>query len=417
MELRREDLDNAKEIDDGGLSYPLFENARPASRHHKANTPVADLHEGALDMANLEDRSEYRPTATAPFDASINAHVANTLIGDVSHPQLDVAAIPDLKYSPSEHGDLIDYDNEGDYDEEFNYPGTSTGSSTIQGDVLETVADRPGHSINGTTASEHEDEIARLTSLESVSIPVQDDQLILRSFSDGKVGDHSGFLSHTNDGRNWNAATKYRENRENLEAFKRTETSICIRDLQTHNESNDDAGTRYNEGDSILSMSNHNSRQEEDLIHDNTGHEPFTSPVNGGGDTENDQEYPDTSRSPPGNTARTPPRVEDMAHSTKKKRNQNHGISLLSNSNYFSIPQNVSQIQTPRTTEKSQGKTADDDEITYEGDGNDPEPSRTYTFKQNSELTPPLKRTRNDLDDSGIVDCNPKGEDQYFVKF
>lgn len=402
MELRREDLDNAKEIDDRGLTSPLVEKARPDSRHHKANTPVADLHEGALDMANLEDRSEYRPSATAPFDASINAHVASTLIGDVTHPQLDVAAIHDLKYSSSEHGDLIDYDNEGDYNEEFNYPGTSTGSSTIQGDVLESVADRPGHSLNGTTASEHEDEIARLTSLESVSITVQDDQLILRSISDGKVGDHSGVLSHTNDGRSCNAATKYRENRENPEAFNRTET---------------DAGTRYDEGDSILSMSNHDLRQEEDLIHDNTGHEPFTSPVNGGGDTENDQEYLDTSRSPLGNTARTLPRVEDMAHSTKKKRNQNHGVNLLSNSNYFSIPQNVSQLQTPRTTEISQGKTADDDEITYEGDGNDPEPSRAYTFKQNSELTPPLKRTRNDLEDSCTVDSNPKGEDQYFVKF
>lgn len=438
MELRREDLDNVKEIDDGGLRSPLFENTRPHSQHHKANTPVPDLHEGEFDMVNLEGRSEYYPTATAPFDASINAHVANALTGDVSHPQLDAAAIPDKKYSPPEHEDFIDYDNEGDYDEEFNYPGTSTGSSTIQGDVLETVADRFGRSLNGTAASEHEDEIARLTSLESDSTTVQDDQLILRSISDGKIGDHSSVISDTDGGGNWNAATTNRKNRENLEAFKHpnrsemnlivesdgykpapqgAETSISIQDLQTLNESNDDAGTRDNEVNSILSTSNHDARQEEDFIHDNTSHEPFTSPVTGGKETENDQEFPDTSWSPPENTARTPARVEDMAHSTKEKGNQNHGVDLLSNSNEFSIPQNISQIQTPRTTENSQGKTADDDEITYEGDGNDPEPSRTYTPKQISELTPPLKRTRSDLEDIGTVESNPKGEDQYLVKF
>lgn len=428
MELRREDLDNVKEIDNESLSSSLYEDARPDSQPHKENSRVADLHEGELDMGKLEDRSEYHPTVAAPFDASINVKVANALTRDVSHPQLDAAAIPDQKYSPSEHGDLIDYDNEGDCDEEFDYPGTSTGSSTIQGDVLETVADRLGRSLKGTTMSEHHDEIARLTSLEGDSITVQDDQLISRSTSESKDGDHSRVISDTENGRKWNAASKYPENRENLKAFKHldhcemnpvvesdgckpapqgTETSTSIPDLQTINESNDEAGTRYNQGDSILSMSNLDARQEEIFTHDDTGHEPFIPPVNGDKETENDQESPDMSWSSLQNTARSSTRVEDMVHVTNEEGNQNHGVDL---------PQNFSQIQNT-TTESPQGKTVDDDEITYEGDGNDPEPSRTYTSKQISKLTPPLKRTRSELEDSGSLDSNPKGEDQYFVKF
>ncbi len=428
MELRREDLHKVKEIDNESLSSSLYEVTRPDSRHHKENTRVADLHEGELDMGKLEDRSDYHPTVTAPFDTSINAKVANALTGDVSHPQLDAAAIPDQKYSPSEHGDLIDFDNEGDYDEEFDYPGTSTGSSTIQGDVVETVADRLGRSLKGTTMSERHDEIAGLTSLESDSRTVQDDQLISRSTSDGKDGDHSGIISDTENGRKWDAASKYPENRENLKAFKHldryemnpvvesdgykpasqdTETSISIPDLQTINESNDEASPRYNQGDSILSMSNLDARQKEDFIHDDTGHEPFISLVNGDKETDNDQESPDSSWSSLQNTARTSARVEDMVHVTNEEGNQNHGVDL---------PQNFSQIQNT-TTENPRGKTADDDEITYEGDGNDPEPSRTYPSKQISKSTPPLKRTRSELEDSGALDSNPKGEDQYFVKF
>lgn len=425
VEPRREDLDSLKEIDNGSLSPQLYEDTRPDSQHHKANTRVADLHEGKVDRVNLEDQSQYHPTATSPFDASINAKVANALSGDVSYPQLDAAAIPDPKYGPSEHGALIDYDNEGDYDEEFNYPGTSTGSSTIQGDVHETVADRLGRSPKGTTVSEQHDDRARLTSLEGDSITVQDDQLISRSTSDGNDGGHCGVISDTEDGRKWNAASKNPEDRENLQAFKHldryemnlivesdgykpasqgTETSSSIPDLQT-NESNDQAGTRYNQGS--LSMSNLDARQEEDFIHEDTGHEPSISPPIGDKETENDQDSRDTSRSSIQNTARTPARVKDMVHVT-------HGVDLRKNNNDFSILQNISQIP---TTENPQGKPADDDEITYEGDGNDPEPSRTYTSKQISNLTPPLKRTRSELEDSGTLHSNSKGEDRYFVQF
>lgn len=429
VEPRREDLDSLKEIDNASLSSPLYEDTRPDSRHHKANTRVVDLHEGELDMVNLEDRSQYHPTASSPLDAPINTEVANALSGDVSYPQLDAAAIPDPEYGPSEHGALIDYDNDGDYDEELNYPGTSTGSSTIQGDVLETVADRLGRSPKGTTVFEQHDESARLTSLESHSITVQDDQLISSSTSDGNDGGHCGVISDTENGRKWNAASKYPEHRERLQAFKNldryekdpivesdgykpasqgTETYISIPDLQT-NESNDQAGTRHNQGGSILSMSNIEARQE-DFIHEDPGPEPFITPLIGDKETENDQESRDTSRSPILNTALTSSRVEDMVHAS-------HGVDLRKNNNDFSILQNISQIPNTRTTKNPQGKSADDDEITYEGDGNDPEPSRTYTSKQISNLIPPLKRTRSELEDSGTLHSNPKGEDLYFVKF
>lgn len=434
VELRREDVVSVREIDNGSLSSPPLEDTGHDSQHSTANTPVADLHEGELDMVKTEDRSEYHPTATAPFDAPINAKVANNLTRDVSYPQLDAAAIPDPKCRPSEHGDLIDYDNEGDYGEELDYPGTSTGSSTIQGDVLETVADRVGRSLKGSTVSEQHDESARLMSLESDSLTVQDDQLISRSTSDGKDGDHCGVISDTENGGKWNAASKYPENRRNLHqdryemnlivesdgykpASQGTETSISIPDLQTINESNDEAGTRYNQDGSILSMSNLDARQEEDFIHEDTSHEPFKSPLNGDKETENDQESPETSWSSLQNTAHTSARVEDMVHVTNEEENQNHGFDLLKNSSDYSMPQNISQIQNTRTTKDPQGKSADDDEITYEGDGNDPEPSRTYTSKQISNLTPPLKRTRSELENSDTFDSNPKGEDLYFVKF
>lgn len=429
VEPRREDLGSLKEIDNGSLSSPLYEDTRPNSQHHKANTRVADLHEGELYMVNLEDRSQYHPTATSQFDAPIYAEGANALSGDVSYPQLDAAAIPDPNYGPSEHGALIDYDNEGNYDEELNYPGTSTGSSTIQGDVLETVADRLGRSPKGTTVSEQRDESARLTSLEGHSITVQDDQLISPSTSDGNDGGHCGVIADTENGKGGNAASKYPEHRENLQEFKDldryemnlivesdgykpasqgTETSINISALQA-NESNDQAGTRYNQDGSIR-MSNLDARQEEDFIHEDTGLEPFITPLIGDKETENDQESRDTSRPSIQNTALTSARVEDMVHVT-------HGVDLRKNSNDFSILQNISQIPNTTTTKNPQGKSADDDEITYEGDGNDPEPSRTYTSKQISNLSPPLKRTRSELEDSGTLHSNPKGEDLDFVKF
>lgn len=434
-ELRGEHVDNTKEIDDGGPSPALFEDEGPDSQQHKATTPVEDLPEGEFDMVTLENRNEYHPSATALFDASINAQGANSLTGDVSYPQLDVAVILDQKHSSSQHGDLIDYDNEGEYDEEYNYPGTSTDSSTIQGDVLETVADLFGRSLNGTTMSEHEDDNARLTALESDSITVLDDQLILRTISDGKVADHPCVISNTDEGRNWNAATKYRENRKNINAFKHpdhsemnlivesdgykadflgTETSTSVRELQARKESNDESGTRYNQGDSIISVGIPEARQEEECIHDNTGHEPWTLPVNSANETENEKETLVTRGFFLERTAHTSARVEDMEHFIKDKRKQNSDVDLLKNSNDFSIPKNIAQIQ---TTENPQGKPADDDEITYEGDGNDPEPSRTYTFKRISQLTPPLKRTRSDLEDSDPVDSSPKGEDQKLVKF
>lgn len=438
VELRREDVVSVREIDNGSLSSPLLEDTGPDSQYSTANTRVADLHEGELDTVKTEDRSEYHPTATGPLDAPINAKVANSLTRDVSYPQLDDAAIPDPKCRPSEHGDLIDYDNEGDYDEELDYTGTSTGSSTIQGDALETVADRLGRSLKGSTVSEQQDESARLISLESDSLTVQDDQLISRSTSDGKDGDNCGVISDTENEGKWNAASKNPENRRNLQAFKHldrykmnlivepvgykpasqgTETSISIPDLQTINESNDEAGTRYNQDGSILSMSNLDARQGEDFFHEDTSHEPFISPLNGDKETENDQESPDTSQSSLQNTAHTSARVEDIVRVTNEEGNQNHGLDLLKNSSDYSMPQNLSQIQNTRTTKDPQGISADDDEITYEGDGNDPEPSRTYTSKQISNLTPPTKRTRSELENSDTFDSNPKGEDLYFVKF
>ena len=420
-ELRGEDPDNTKEIDDGGLIPAIFEDTRPDFQHHKATTPVNDLHEGEIDLITLQNRSEYHPTTTAPFNA-------NALTGDVSHPQLDAAAIPDHKQIPSEHGDLIGYDNEGDNDKECSYPGTSTDSSTIQGDLPETMADCLGRSLIRTTMSEHEDEVARVTASGSHPTTVLDDQLILRSISAGKVGDHTGAISNTDDGRTWNAATNYPENRENLNAFKHldptemnliveiegykpdsqgTETSTSIRELQDRRESNDDFGTRYNQGDSIISMSNPEAQQQVEFIQANTGHEPWTSPLNNANEAENEQEPRDTKESFFERTAHTSARVEDMFHFIKDENKD-----LLKNINDFSIPSYITQIQTPNTTGNPQGKPADNDEITYEGDGNDPEPSRTYTFKPISHLTTPLKRTISDLEDSDPVDSSPKGKDQ-----
>lgn len=430
VEPRREDLDSLKEIDHASLSSPLYEDTKPDSRHHKAKNRVVDLHEGELDMVNLGDRSQYHPKASSPLDAPINTEVANTLSGDESYSQLDAAAIPSPEFGPSKHGALIDYEKEGDYDEELNYPGTSTGSSTIQGEVLETVADRLGRLPKRTTMFEQHDESSRLASLESHSINVQDDQLISSSTTDGIDGGHCGVISDTENGRKWNAASKYPEHRENLQAFKHldrcekdpivesdgynpashgTETPISIPDLEI-NESNEQAGTRHNQGGSILSMSNIEARQEEDYIHENPRPEPFITPLSDDKETENDQESRDTSRSPVQNTALTSSRVEDMVHAS-------HGVDLRKKHNDFSILQNISQIPNTKITKNPQGKSADDDEITYEGDGNDPEPSRTYTSKQISNLTPQLKRTRSELEDSGTLHSNSKGEDLYFVKF
>ncbi|MCJ1349279.1 hypothetical protein MMC31_007515 [Peltigera leucophlebia] len=432
-ELRGEDLNNTKEVDDGGLSSALFEEARIDSQLDKATTPVDDLHEGEPDTVTIENRSETHPTAAVAFEDSISAQAANALTGDLSNSQLEAAVIPDQKHSSSEPGDLIDYDNEGEYDEDDNYPGTSTGSSTIQGDVLETVSDYLGRPLNGTTMPEQEDEIARFTTLESDSIPVLDDQLILRSISDGKAGDHPHAIPDTDNGRNWNAATKYRENRENLNAFTQrdlsevnfivetegykpdfqgTEMPTSIRELHTRRESNDGSGTRHNHGDSIIIMGNPEARQEEELIPENNGYEPLTSPINRAIETENKKETFDRRGSFLEQPAQTSARVDDMDHFTEDKRNKNTGVDLLKDSHDLSIPKIISQSQTPITTENPQGKPADDDEITYEGDGNDPQPSRTYTHTQISQLTPPLKRTRSDLEDSDPVDSSPKGEDQ-----
>lgn len=429
-ELRGKHVDNTKELDDEGPSPALFVDKGPGSQQQKATTPVDDLHDGEFDTVTLENRSEYQPSATASFDTSINAQGANSLAGDVSYPQLDVAAILDQKHISSQPGDLIGYDNEGEYDEEYNYPGTSTDSSTIQGDGLESVTNLFGRSLHGTTLSGHEDHIARLKALESDSITVLDDQLTLPQISDGKVGDHLSVISNTDEGRNWNAATKYRKNRENLNACKHsdrsemnpivesegykadlpgTKTHNSVRDLQARRESNDESGTRYNQGDSIISVRIPEARQEVEFIDDDTGHKPCTSPENSANETENVKESLVTRGSSLKRTAHTSARVEDTEHFIKDKGNQNSGIGLLKNSNDFSTPKNISQIQ---TTENPQGKPADDDEITYEGDGNDPEPSRTYTFKQISNLTPPLKRTRSDHEDSDPVDSSPKGENQ-----
>ena len=422
-ELRGADLNNTKEIDDGGLSPPLLEE-RPDSQRHKAKTPVDDLHQAEPDIVTLENQSEYHPTATALFDASINAQVANALTDDLSQPQLDPTAIPDSKHNPSEHGDLIDYDNEGEHDEEYNYHGTSTGSSTIQGDVLETAPDFLGRPFNGTIISEHKDEITRLTALGGDSIPVPDDRLISRSASDDLVDDHPRDISDTGVGRNWNAAakciqtlkaSKYLDNPEmNLtvetEGYKsqsqRTEKSNSIRELHPRRESNYDVGTRYNQSGTII---NNLGLGKEEFIHENTGHEPWTSPVNGANETENNKETRDTRDSFLENTEQTSARIEDRVYFIEDKRNQNPGIDLLKNSNDFSIPRNISQIQPLRRTENRQRNPADDDEITYEGDGNDPESSRTNTSKQISELTPPIKRMRSDIEDRDPLETSRKG--------
>lgn len=429
-DLRYEYLNNNKEIDDGDLSSSTFEDGRPSSQHGKVTTAVVELREGELQMVTIENQSDYHSTARVPFGDSINAEVANVFTSEISNPHLDATVISNQKQSPPEHEDLIEYDNEAGYDEEYNYPGTSTDSSTIQGDALETVADCLGRPLNGTTLPEQEDEIERLTALESDSINVLDDQLILRSISDGTVGDHPRAISGTDDGRSGDPSTEHSENRENFHAVnhldrsemnfivdnegykpdvKGTEASTCVWERQARRESNNESDPKYKHGVNTIILTNPEAQQQEELFGDNMGNDPLTSPVNSVNETENNQETFDTREPFLKQPAHTSARAEDMGHFSKALRNQDPREDLLTDSNAFKMPKNISQLQTPSTTEISQEKPADDDEITYEGDGNDPESSRTYTSTHISQVTPPLKRSRSDLEDS---DPGTKGKDQ-----
>lgn len=392
--------------DDANIKNPIthqqLENITPEARKPEVKDS-ADLSTAAThEVANQSSESDERKAAAGSSNTLDDAQKIQASIDEPSQQDFSNFLTTDEKKSIEKEQDSIDDKDEQDHD-----PESSAGSSTVQGDIHEVAVDSYNRSLKKSTLALKVDKIPIQRVLDSDSATRRNDQPSMPTFTIDARGD---------DSIDYTAGAEVEElqstNLTDEDVFKKESASVYHQEGSLVDVDGGSRGAQISE-----------NVEEESQFEVEEGYDEYSdssySPVDSIDSLKNPQTNLEESIQP------SEPKLVGL-YTTKQSRagrnaqeitsesiiaisasneNSAQGVESLEfyETDEIAVEERTDPIilestyQALPSTSTPQDRSSENDEITYEGDGNEPEPSKVYESAMNPDSGPaPSKRMRSD---------------------
>lgn len=397
------------------LTPQQLEDLKPDSQHHEDGGDTRSPPAENLVIANHANQSEKKQMNPDSLDSpndEPNKHQAGDLRNGPSHSDPNAIPIANKDQDAVEERGLLycgDKDNVN--------PRSSTGSSTIQGDVHEVTLESSNQVFKEPTSATAERNVASTgTYLDSESAIVPFGRSLKSSFLNDVIEDDLDYAAHIE-------ITEERPS-DDVQLDEHQKSEDEPEQLPKQNSATDFCD---NGQDPKVSRNSSNVLEQESYISVESSFREDPDPsytrmdLNIGTDiSQTDLTELDTLQSP-----RSESFVSELDGANTIVDSNEYVYKNINDS--FEDDQNatqriltgqeagravhVSMSQNLRTTSSAQEQLADTDEITYEDDGNEIEPTKVHVSEQNPNSSPSLlKRMRTDHEDHDEIDSSVQGK-------
>lgn len=402
--------------DEPDLTLQQLEDLKPDPQLYvvggQPDIPPGEKHVIANHASQLdENRTSNGPSDTLDGGPN-NMHRAGDPISGAFQSDLNAIPIANKDQDAVEERDLIYYE-----DEENLNPGTSTGSSTIQGDVREVTVDSSNQlSREPTSATKAKGNPSMSRDLESNSSTALVGRSSTPSILADAFEDDFDYTAHTeiNEERpsdetvhdvqkpedvpehhhlKTNSATDIRGYGQDPKEVRNSSTVQVEDQVSVESSFDDDPNSSYALMDSNFGANLTRTESKELDIPRTAGSESSMFDFDGESIIKH---------------RRTTVDSNEFIYNNASDQNAAYEFSI---GQYANRVVDESTSHNLRSTSNTQEQLADSDEITYEDDGNEPEPSKVYGSEQNPNSSPGLlKRMRSDNENHDEIDSSVQGK-------
>lgn len=428
-DLLHEDATHEDANDEHPMFHQQLENLTPESKEYEVEVP-ADI------PLSANQASEPEKIQTGPSSSDAHDEAQQTEAPIDESLQIEFNASPPIDEKQNEVGDpdLIYYEDEHDLKQD-----SSARSSTIQGDIHEAAVDSYNRSIkDSTSATKLDGAISIQKNLDGASAAWDNDQSSLPKHISGASGDdafnyatdaeveafQSTNITRDEDFKLGSVSVHHQERSflvdhdEHKERSGGAQNSMNVDEHDPHLivEANydEDAASQYSEVDSNSSINTPQTNSKESVDQ------------HGSGQTLSKPEFDEFIIVEQSHTSRN---AKESA--SRKTVTTSTGDDITAHiiegpvfyqSDEFAVDDRPDRIilestyQTLPSTRAPQDLLAESDEITYEGDGNEPEPLKVYSSEKKSHSSPvPSKRMRSDHEGLDTVENSRQGKIRVFL--
>lgn len=416
------DVDAYENVEDEpDLTYQQLEDLTPGPQDHEVgeqtNIPPAEEHIIANQASQMEGNQTTTGSSNTLDGGPNNIHQAEDPTNGRSLSDMNSIPIANKDQITEGERDLIYFEDEDNLN-----PGSSTGSSTVQGDVREVTVDSAHPVFREPTSSTQEKDVAATRrDLESGSTTVLIGGSSAPSFLTDTIEDDFDYAAHTEitEERPREDAVHDGDQKLEDELEHHPETSSAAdlpgygQDLEEfRNLSNgpeqeshvsvessfdEDPNSSYNLVGSNIGTNIPRTELIESDVQPSAGSESLVSEFNGASVIKHRHTTFDSSE-------------YVYSNGTDSLEGDQDPTPVGLTGQYADRALYESTSQDLRSTSDAQEQLADSDEITYEDDDNEPEPSKVYGFEQNPNSSPGLlKRMRGDHEDHDEIDSSIQG--------
>lgn len=398
------------------LTYQQLEDLTPGPQDYEVgdqtNIPPAEEHVIANHASQTEGNQTRTGSSNTLDGGPNNIHQAEDPINGPSLSDMNSIPIANKDQITEGERDLIYFEDEDN-------PGSSTGSSTVQGDVREVTVDS-AHPVfrERTSSTKEKDVTATRRDLESDSTAVLIGGSSAPPFLTDTIEDDYDYAAHTEitEERPRDDAVHEGDEKleDELEHHPKTSSAVDLpgygqdpKEFRNSSngpeqESNDSAESRFDEDpnssytliDSNIGTNIPRTELIESDVQRSAGSESLVPEFDGASIIKHRHTTFDSSEYVYSNTTDSLEGDQDPAPVGLTAQYADRAL-------YESTSQDL------RSTSDAQEQLADSDEITYEDDDNEPEPSKVYGFEQKPNSSPGLlKRMRSDHEDHDEIDSS-----------
>lgn len=404
------------------LTHEQLEDLKPDTPQHyevggQTDVPPAEAHAIATHaILTGENQTSTGYTHTLSGGPN-NMHQAGDPINGPSQSDLTAIPIADKNQDAVEERDLISYEDEDNLN-----PGSSTGSSTVQGDVREVNIDSSNRVSGEPATTTNEDVTSTRRDLESDSTSVLLGRSSTPSFPTDVIEDDFDYAAHLETTEERPSDDAVHDGGQKLEDepehHPKTDSAADLRGYgrglkEVRNSSevpeqefnvsieasfDEDPDSLYTLMDSNIGTKITRTDLTELDIQQSAGSGPLVSELDGASSIKHCYTTVDSNRSV-------------YKNATDSSKGDQYGTDGDLTGQFADRALYGSTSQNLQLTSNAQEQLADSDEITYEDDGNELEPSKVYGSEQNPNSSPGLlKRMRSDHEDHDEIESSVQGE-------
>ena len=395
--------------DEDPTVHHLLKNLTPGSKEDEV--------EGATVLplsANQASEPEKIQMGTIPSNAHDDVQQLEAPIDESLQLDFDASPTADKEQNAIEDPELIYYEDEHDLNHE-----SSAGSSTIQGDLHEVNVDSHNRSFKGQISAMKSDDAIPIQKVsDSPSTAWPHDQPSIPTYvsdasgddainysSDAEVEQLQNTIGHDDDDFKVEIASMHHQEKSQKPVNEEEEDPL----FNIKASYNNDTTSLHSKVESISNINIPQTSLIESSEQRGSGQTPSKSEFGEFNATEQSQNSHNAKESASRNTDGTNTGDDITAHNIEDSESYQ--------SDEFEVGDHLertlleSSDQTLVSSGAPRDQLDDSDEITYEGDGNEPEPLKVYSSDKKSNFGPvPSKRVRSDQEGLDTVENSREGK-------